>query len=126
MNDELRTGNERPRATGRLSWAVAGVCLLIALIAATSIVPQLGAGQPDKKDQRVLVVAVRRLPELISPGTAWTNAEKQVLPLLFESLAEPTGATLGARYRPGLAVQLPAGDGLQVRLRLRADAKWSD
>ena len=88
--------------------------------------PGLESAQPEKKDDRVLVVAVRRLPEFVSPATAWTNAEKQVLPLLFEGLAEPTGASLGARYRPELAADLPPGGGLQMRLRLRPGAKWSD
>jgi ABC-type oligopeptide transport system substrate-binding subunit len=124
MNDELRTGNDRRGTKGRPLWRLAGVLILI--LAATCLLSQIAAGQQDKKDQRVLLVAVRHLPEFVAPGTAWTSAEKQILPLLFESLAEPTGATLGARYRPGLAAELPVGDGLQARLRLRPGAKWSD
>jgi ABC-type transport system substrate-binding protein len=119
-NDELRTESEGRRV---LRWLLASAVLAAGGVGMMSM---LDAAQPDKKDGRVLIVAVRRLPEFLSPGTAWTNAEKQIVPLLFGSLAEPTGAALGARYRPELALELRAGDGLETRLRLRPGAKWSD
>ncbi|MFO0807219.1 MAG: ABC transporter substrate-binding protein [Gemmataceae bacterium] len=75
---------------------------------------------------RVLVVAVPKLPDLMSPTYARTDAEKFALDLLFEPLVRPVYDSLTGRgYEPALATELPrlAVRGRDVRL---ADAVWSD
>jgi ABC-type transport system substrate-binding protein len=80
-----------------------------------------------QKKYLVLYVGVRRLPEFLSPATAWTDAEKQALDLLFESLVVMTvDPHLGRRYEPRLAFRLPAIESLKRRFALRRDVYWSD
>ncbi len=74
----------------------------------------------------VLVVAVPRLPELMSPSFARTDAERAALDLLFEPLVRPVYDSLTGRgYEPALAAELPQ---LVVRGRdvSLTDAMWSD
>jgi ABC-type oligopeptide transport system substrate-binding subunit len=101
------------------------------LAEALSLWPRL-AGAHDailarRKQYAVLYVGVRRLPEFLSPATAWTNAEKQAVELLFEGLFQPFHRSgLGQRYEPRLAERLPKAEPLQRHLDLRRDAYWSD
>ena len=70
---------------------------------------------------KTLVVAVRSLPEYLSPATASTHAEKQSLGLLFDRLysLEPP-----SRYRPQLAASLPTG-AMKASMALRRDSYFS-
>ncbi len=69
---------------------------------------------------RSVSVAVRALPEQMSPLTAKTTVEKQTLGLLFDRLYEAeSDAVLGKRYRLQLATTLPPA------IRLRTDVYWS-
>lgn len=80
-----------------------------------------------RKNFQVLRVAVRHLPERLSPATAWTDSEKQVLELLFEGLVQVRfDRALGQQYHPRLARHLPAAEGLSRRFELARDAYWSD
>jgi ABC-type oligopeptide transport system substrate-binding subunit len=101
------------------------------LTAALSLWPRL-AGARDALLQRrrqyaVLYVGVRRLPEFLSPATAWTDAEKQAVELLFEGLVHPAHrGDPGQRYETRLAEGLPAPEPLRRHVELRRDAYWSD
>jgi ABC-type transport system substrate-binding protein len=76
---------------------------------------------------RVLYVAVRALPERLSPATATTDVERQCLELLFQGLVEVrTDAAQGRYYRPVLAERLPPATGVDRAVRLRRDVYWSD
>jgi ABC-type transport system substrate-binding protein len=80
-----------------------------------------------QKKYQVLYVGVRRLPEFLSPATAWTDPEKQALDLVFEGLVEPTlDPVFGRRHEPRLALRIPAVECLKRRFLLRRDAYWSD
>jgi ABC-type oligopeptide transport system substrate-binding subunit len=80
-----------------------------------------------QKKYQVLYVGVRSLPEFLSPATAWTDPEKQVLDLVFEGLVEQSiDPALGRRYEPRLTHHLPAVETLKRRFLLRRDAHWSD
>ncbi len=78
------------------------------------------------KKYAVLYVGVRRLPEFLSPATAWTDAEKQGLDLVFESLVQPLDQGQGQHYQPRLAAGIPDLHPLYRRFSLRRDAYWSD
>jgi ABC-type transport system substrate-binding protein len=100
-----------------------------ALEEALSLWPRL----PDARDAlerrkgtyRTLLVAVRTLPEQLSPATAWTEVEKQSLELMFDRLYQAEQQPkLGKRYRPQLATVLPSGS-LTVSIPLRRDVYWS-
>jgi ABC-type oligopeptide transport system substrate-binding subunit len=81
----------------------------------------------DKEPGQVLYVAVPSLPRFLSPATAWTDTEKDVLDLLFEPLVRPhPDERHGLRYEPVLAEQLPASLGGRYRFTLVKDARWSD
>jgi len=59
-------------------------------------------------DQGVLVVAVRELPNLISPALARTDPEKWALDLVFEGLLRRAAdMSAGQHYEPALASELP-------------------
>jgi len=80
-----------------------------------------------RKQHHVLYVGVRRLPEFLSPATAWTDAETQAVELLFEALVQPRyRPELGQRYEAGLAERLPDAAPLFRHVELRRDAYWSD
>src|SRR5262249_77593 len=56
----------------------------------------------------VLYVGVRQLPDWLSPGTAFTDTERQVIELLFESLIKPIYEPgSGQRYELGLVESQP-------------------
>ncbi len=79
------------------------------------------------KTYRVLHVAVRQLPGNLSPATAWTNAEKQALDLLFSRLVQVRfDAAGGQYYLPEIVAGLPQVDGRRQHIELRRDAYWSD
>ncbi len=74
---------------------------------------------------RPLGVGVRQLPQLLSPATAVTDAEKQAGELLFESLLRPVhDAQVGTRYEPVLAVAAPRMVPLGRQFQLPGDARW--
>ncbi len=76
---------------------------------------------------RVLYVAVRDLPEYLSPALAWSDAERQAGELMFEGLVRVRhDSKLGPQYRPGLAEALTAGSGTRRPITLRRDAYWAD
>lgn len=98
---------------------------------AEAVWPQL----PGLQDERlklsnaypVLYVGVRQLPEWLSPGTALTDCERQVVELLFESLVKPIyDPGLGQRYEPGLADGRPRLVSLGRQFQLAHGARWSN
>src|SRR5262249_7116974 len=79
----------------------------------------------------ILYVGVRRLPEMFSPATAWTDAEKEAVELLFEGLVEAVHGKGVERFEPRLAARLPAAPeqalpGWTRTFPLRRDAYFSD
>src|SRR5262249_2666757 len=79
----------------------------------------------------ILYVGVRRLPELFSPATAWTDAEKQAVELLFEGLVQPVHTKANEHFEARLAARLPlapdrATPGWERTFALRRDAYFSD
>jgi ABC-type oligopeptide transport system substrate-binding subunit len=78
-----------------------------------------------KTPDQTLLIAVRSLPEQLSPATAWTEVERQSLELLFDRLCHvEQQPRLGKRYRPQLALTLPNGS-LTASMPLRRDVYWS-
>ncbi|MCI0641633.1 MAG: ABC transporter substrate-binding protein [Gemmataceae bacterium] len=104
-----------------------GVALLEEAYALWPKLPGLGAELARRKNTyKVLYIAVRELPQNLSPATARSDAERYVLDLLFERLVIPEERTaLGRSYRPGLA-HWGALSAARLPLRLRPDAWWSD
>jgi ABC-type transport system substrate-binding protein len=75
---------------------------------------------------QTLVVAVRGLPEQMSPATAWTEIERQSLSLVFDRLYDVEHhPAFGKRYRPRLATTLPGG-GLSASIPLRRDVYFTN
>jgi peptide/nickel transport system substrate-binding protein len=75
----------------------------------------------------VLYVGVKSLPKYLSPATAWTDAERQAVELLFEGLVEPYFDAGGVwRYHPALAEGRPRVTFLGREFQLAHDAFWSD
>jgi ABC-type transport system substrate-binding protein len=80
-----------------------------------------------KQAYQVLYVAVRDLPEYLSPALAFSDAERQAVELIFEGLVHADhDVKLGPRYRPTLAIGLPTGTGTHRPLVLRRDVYWAD
>jgi ABC-type transport system substrate-binding protein len=104
---------------------------IVTLQQSLAIWPQL-PGLRDELEKRkgtfqVLYVAVRDLPEYLSPALAYSDAEQQALELIFEGLVHRhQDAKLGTSYRPALAETLIAGTGTRRPLVLRRDVAWSD
>jgi peptide/nickel transport system substrate-binding protein len=96
---------------------------------AMKIWPEL-AGLKEYQDQlgrefRMLVVGVKRLPELMSPALALTDPDRWAMELLFESLVKPVpDAQVGQRYEPGLALRLPKPVAMGREFELPKDAVW--
>jgi ABC-type transport system substrate-binding protein len=79
------------------------------------------------KQNPVLYVGVRDLPEYLSPATAYLDSEKQAVELLFESLVKPIySPKVGQRYQPCLASDLPKMVPLGRQFTLTPGAYWSD
>ena len=78
-------------------------------------------------DFKMLVIGVNRLPELMSPALAITDADRWACDLLFESLvkAVPDGL-VGHRYTAGLAMRLPRTIAMGREFELPRDAVWVD
>lgn len=77
------------------------------------------------KGYRILNVGVRHLPENLSPATAFVDAEKLALDLLFESLVRVVpDAVVGQRYEPLLAAGSPEHMMLGRQFELVRDAYW--
>ena len=73
-----------------------------------------------------LYVAVRSLPEFLSPQTAWTESEKLAVDLLFESLVEAEVDAKGSsKFLPQLAAAM-SSHGEHRRFDMIRDAYWSD
>jgi ABC-type oligopeptide transport system substrate-binding subunit len=75
----------------------------------------------------ILRVGVAQLPTMLSPARAGSNAERQCVDLLFESLVSlhPTGQGI-YRYEPELALGRPEIIPLGRRFHLPVGAHWSD
>lgn len=77
------------------------------------------------RDFRMIVVGVRRLPELMSPALATTDAERWAVELLFESLVQSIpDPVVGQRFRSQLAAQPPRIVPLGREFELIHDAVW--
>ena len=99
---------------------------ILVLQEALALWPRLPEGRDSllrrKEKFQTLRVAVRSLPEQLSPATAWTEVERQTLDLLFDRLYEVEYRPgLGKRYHPQLTAEQPDGSSIQ----LRRDAHWS-
>jgi peptide/nickel transport system substrate-binding protein len=98
---------------------------------AESIYPQL-PGLHDyylrlSQKYPVIYVSVRNLPENLSPATAFSDAEKQAVELMFESLVKLAYTpALGQRYASELAGDLPELVPLGRRFRLTRNALWAN
>ena len=80
-----------------------------------------------RKNYRIVYVAVRQLPDNLSPATAFTETERQCLDLLFRRLVQVLlSEKSGQHYEADLAAELPRSDSLRQHLQLRRDAYWSD
>jgi tetratricopeptide (TPR) repeat protein len=90
--------------------------------------PQLDGLQKlhqELRPYRPLRVGVRHLPENLSPATAVTDADRQALELLFESLVRPVPDTaVGQRYEGVLAVGDPLLVPLGRQFQMVRDARW--
>jgi ABC-type oligopeptide transport system substrate-binding subunit len=74
---------------------------------------------------QVLYVGVPHLPAFMSPAMAATDADRQVLDLLFESLVRPVAdPAVGQGYEPVLAVGSPRLMALGREFQLTRDARW--
>jgi peptide/nickel transport system substrate-binding protein len=75
----------------------------------------------------VLYVGVADLPQLLAPGYATTDTERQAVDLIFESLLRlTTDAAGGPSYEPGLADDRPQLIPLGRVFQLSRKAYWSD
>ncbi len=77
-------------------------------------------------DNPTLKVGVRELPLNLSPATAFNEAEKQAVELMFESLYELGPEPDGGRFRPALARGRPGLVALGREIVLPRDAFWSN
>jgi peptide/nickel transport system substrate-binding protein len=76
---------------------------------------------------QILRVGGRHLPEHLSPATAVTDADRQAIELLFESLVKPVySPQVGQRYDPGLAEARPRLIPLGRQFQLARGARWSN
>ena len=117
---------DRARTLGKEAEALPDDQALRKLEEAVALWPQ-GPGLRDdlakrRKTYRVLSVAVRHLPENLSPGLAWTDSEKHALDLVFEALVQGGD---GGHYSPGLLKELPRREGGKADIDLRRDSYWS-
>lgn len=120
---------ERAEALQKQASAMPDAKAVQALEEALTLWPRL----PDAQDTlarhkgtfRTLLVAVPALPEQLSPSTAYTSIDRQALELVFDRLFRVEyPAAFGKRYRPQLALDLPA-DGLAGSIQIRRDVFWS-
>src|SRR5262249_8325082 len=88
--------------------------------------PELRAYRLQLSDVLPLRVGVRDLPEFLSPVLASTDAEKQALELLFESLVRARDdPQVGQTFEPDLARGTPQVMSLGRRFELVRDAYGS-
>ncbi len=123
----------RTRAEQLLNEArnTSGAASIEKLLQAQALWPRLPGLRDALADRRrtsfVIYVAVRQLPEFLSPATAATQTEQLALDLVFERMVRPKhDDARGERYEAGLAARLPDVDYLSRRVHLRRDAYWSD
>jgi ABC-type transport system substrate-binding protein len=74
---------------------------------------------------KVLYVGVSKLPDLMSPATAATDAEKWAAELMFEGLLQAVPDADVIRYRPQLAEGLPAVTPLGRSFTLPRTVRWA-
>ena len=88
---------------------------------------QLRNMQQDlRSDYPVLVVGVRRLPELMSPTLARFDSERQAVELMFEGLmGRVPDKQLGVRFVPELAVSPPEVEASIREIQLSRSAEWA-
>jgi ABC-type transport system substrate-binding protein len=90
--------------------------------------PKVPAPEPPAPlpEPGVLVVAVRELPNFISPALARTDPEKWSLDLVFEGLLRRAAdMTAGQQYEPALARELPLIAPLGRTFQI-AEARWTN
>jgi ABC-type transport system substrate-binding protein len=74
----------------------------------------------------ILNIGVRGLPKYLSPARAATDAEKQVLELLFEALVQTQPTEDGSLvFAPRLAASLPRMADSERLFQLKKTARWS-
>ncbi|HKA05763.1 MAG TPA: ABC transporter substrate-binding protein [Gemmataceae bacterium] len=74
---------------------------------------------------KVLYVGVAKLPELMSPAAAVTDAERWATELMFEGLLETIPDAEVVHYRPALAEGLPAVMPLGRTFTLPRNVRWA-
>lgn len=131
QTEELRTA-VRNRAVTFLKEAEgqSGEQVLASLKQVNELFPRLPGLQDvlarKKGTFRTLYVAVRSLPEMMSPATASTDTERQVLDLIFEPLVRPRAeARRGLDYEPVLTTTLPVVKESHQSIELR-EAWWTE
>jgi ABC-type transport system substrate-binding protein len=102
---------------------------VVLLNQALSLWPRLPELRDDLERRRqtyqVLYVAVRDLPEFLSPALAFSDAERQLVELIFEGLVQARHEVKrGPSYRPVLADRLIEGAGPRRPIVLRRDVFW--
>jgi ABC-type transport system substrate-binding protein len=117
--------HKRAEALAKEAAGLPGRPALDKLAEALQLWPRLPDARDDwlrqRKKYSVLYVGVGRLPEFLSPATAWTDVEKQAVDLLFEGLVQA-----GPAYEARLAAGMPEVRPLGRRVAIRRDAYWSD
>ncbi len=77
-------------------------------------------------DYPIMRVGVRELPLNMSPATAFNDAERQAVEMIFESLYELGPEADGGRFRPALARGRPGLVALGREIVLPREAFWSN
>lgn len=110
--------NERANASVLLSTAQS--IAPIELKTARELSGRLKLGYP------VLIVGVPRLPERMTPATAWADSERMAVDLVFQSLLSSSDDPhLGRRYFPQLAEEMPRIVPLGREFVLPKSIRWT-
>jgi ABC-type oligopeptide transport system substrate-binding subunit len=129
--EELRAEAEQLQSQGKSSEAFAKIRnaqkIYPPLPGISDLLTKLASTSPMR-----LVVAVRELPENLSPALAYTDSEKQAVELLFEGLIkltpviDPAVGQPAQRISLGLAAQMPRQIPLGRSFQIAPNAHWSD
>jgi peptide/nickel transport system substrate-binding protein len=95
---------------------------------AESLAPELPAIRDirSKIRDRILFVAVSKIPERLSPATARLDAERWGVELLFERLMQPMpDKDLGMIYRPWVAKDFPKVTPMSREIQLIPGIRWN-
>jgi peptide/nickel transport system substrate-binding protein len=131
LRDRLRNRAEQLWRRGEALKDTDKARAITSLRTAEAIWPQL----PGLQDARlklsnaypILYVGARHLPQQLSPASAVTDADRQALELLFESLVKPVSDPVrGQRYEAGLADGRTALVPLGRQFQLASGARWSN